>query len=171
MMIDGLLKYFDVRAAIIFIAAHFLSMCIYLLVINNSNAVWQSGFTLHMLQALIYFAVMSLNVGFKLKVASFVTSIFYVLIAINWLLFQREIEVQMQTYFYDHFASIIMTINLIVIYLLGKDGAIHLFNMFFKRHSFFSRVRLFFRGPNYNRVRNINLPIRDTDIKSQEVSK
>tara|TARA_R110000782_G_scaffold32435_1_gene79076 strand:+ start:15 stop:443 length:429 start_codon:yes stop_codon:yes gene_type:complete len=142
-----------------------------MLVDNNADVVWQNGFTLHMLQALVYFAVMSLNVEFKLKIVSFVTSIFYVLIAINWLLFQREIEVQMQTYFYDHFTSIIMTINLIVIYLLGKDGAIHLFNMFFKRHSFFSRVRLFFRSANINSVHNINLPIRNQNIKSQEISK
>jgi hypothetical protein len=170
-MRDNIAKYFNVKAAIIFIVAHFISMGIYTIVINNSNAIWQSGFTLHMLQALVYLAVMSFNIDFKLKFASFITSIFYVLIAINWLLFQREIEVDIQTYFYDHFPSIIMTINLIVIYLLGKDGAIHLFNFIFKHLAFFSRVRLFFRTRNYNNIRNINLPLSNSNIKSKEVCK
>jgi hypothetical protein len=168
---NGLLKYFNARAAIIFITAHFITMSIYFVVINNSDLIWQSGFTLHMLQASIYFAVMTLNLDFKLKVVSFLTSMFYLLIAINWLLFQREIEFEIQTYFYDTFSSIIMTINLIVIYLLGKDSAIHLFNMFLKRPSFFSRIRLLFRGVGSDAIRDINLPIRPQNFKSQETSK
>tara|TARA_R110000868_G_C10372767_1_gene718563 strand:- start:23 stop:442 length:420 start_codon:yes stop_codon:yes gene_type:complete len=134
------LKYLDVRAAIIFVVAHLVSMCIYIVIVNSSDIIWQSGFTLHMLQALVYLSIMYLKVGVKLKVAALITSVFYVLIAVNWLLFQREIEVQMQTYFYDHFESIIITINLIVIYLLGKGGVIHLFDMLLSRHSFFGRI-------------------------------
>tara|TARA_R110000772_G_scaffold262521_1_gene381607 strand:- start:152 stop:664 length:513 start_codon:yes stop_codon:yes gene_type:complete len=165
------LKYFDVRAAIIFIVAHLITACIYIVIVNNSDIIWQSGFTLHMLQALVYLSIMYLKLGFKLKVAALITSVFYVLIAVNWLLFQREIETQIQTYFYDHFESIIMTIDLIVIYLLGKGGGIHLFDMFFKRHSFFSKLQLFFRSGYINSVCNINLSISNPNIKSKEVSK
>ena len=169
-MRDKSSNYFDVRAAIIFIVAHFLSALVYLIVVSN-DLIWQSGFTLHMLQAFIYLAVMSVNIGFGLKVMSFITSIFYMLIAVNWLLFQREIEVQMQTYFYNYFENIITAINLIVVYLLGKNGAIYIFNMLFVRCFCFNRIQLFFRSCNYNNIYSINLPIRNKDIKSKEIIK
>jgi hypothetical protein len=162
------MRHFDIRAAIIFIVAHFLTMAIYIVLAEGFFMIWQSGFVIHMSQALVFLGVASLNIAFKLRVASFVTSIFYCLIAINWLLFERGIEVGIQTYFYDHFQSIIMTMNLIVIYLLGKGGAIHIFNMLHKRPNFYNKVLLLFRSVNHNSVLNINAPISGKNFKSKE---
>mgnify|MGYP003658029498 CR=1 FL=1 len=159
----------------IFIAAHFLSMFIYLVaadgaftILNSEFAIWQSGFTLHMLQAIVYFFVMTLNVSFKLKVASFATSVLYFLIGCEWLLFQHNVNAPMQIYFYEHFTSIITTMNLIVIYLLGKDGAIHLLNMFFSRVPFFNKLQLFFRDAYYSCIFSIYLSFSYKNIESKE---
>ena len=172
------LKCFDIRAALIFIAAHFLSVFIYLVaadgaftILNSEFAIWQSGFTLHMLQAIVYFFVMTLNVSFKLKVASFVISILYLLIGGEWLLFQHNVKFLIQIYFYEHFASIITTMNLIVIYLLGKDGAIHLLNMFFSRNAFLNKSRLFLRNAYNNCLCYIYLSFSHKNIESKENSK
>ena len=166
------LKCFDMRAAIIFIAAHFLSMSAYhLIVIDGAFTIWQGGFALHMCQALIYLTIVFINIDIKLRIASFVTFIMYGLIGINWLLFQRGIEIEMQTYFYNNFEGIITTLNLIVIYLLGKDGAIYLFNMFLIRFNFLNKLQLFYRNVSHSRICNINLFFSSKNIKNKEVSK
>ena len=164
-----ILKRFDVKAAVIFIAAHFATMSIYTLLVNN--ALWQPGFILHMLQASVYLFIPLININFKLKLASFVTSILYFLIAINWLLLERGIELAAQVYFYNYFASIITTINIIVIYLLGKNSAIHFFNMFSTSNNFFNKLRLHFRNVNNNNIFNLNLSFNNTNFKIKESSK
>ncbi len=166
------LKCFDMRAAIIFIAAHFLSMSAYhLIVIDGAFTIWQGGFVLHMCQALIYLTIVFINIDIKLRIASFVTFIMYGLIGINWLLFQRGIEIEMQTYFYNNFASIINALNLIVIYLLGKDGALHIFNMLFSNINLRNKTSLLFRNDSYHDIYNINLHLSDQNTKNKEVSK
>ena len=172
MDIKPVFKKLDMRAVIIFIAAHFASVGVYnSLVVDGAFAISDGGFILHMAQATIYSSISFFKLSFKLKVIACVTAVFYCLLAINWVLLDRGIEVNIQSYFYDTFSSIIMTINLIVIYLLGKDSVIHLFNMFLKRPSFFSRIRLLFRGVGSDAIRDINLPIRPQNFKSQETSK
>jgi hypothetical protein len=121
-----------------------------------------------MCQALIYLTIVFINIDIKLRIASFVTFIMYGLIGINWLLFQREIEIEMQTYFYNNFASIITTMNLIVIYLLGKDGAIHLLNMFFSRIAFLNKLQLFFRDAYYSCICSVYLSFSYKNIESKE---
>jgi hypothetical protein len=166
------LKYFDVRAAIIFIAAHYLTIEVHnLLVIGDNFVIPRGGFILCMLQAAIFVSLLFLKIKFELAIAAGVTSIFYVFMAINWAFMSRWDEIAIQTYFYDTFPSIIMTMNIIVIFLLGKDGGIYIFNKLFKHHPFYNKTRLFFRTRNYNNIRNINLPIRNSNIKSQEICK
>ena len=162
-------QHFDIKAAILFVAAHFLSMSVYhLIVVDGAFTIWQGGFVLHMCQSFIYLVIVFANISVKLRIASFITFILYGLIGINWLLFQREIEIELQTYFYDHFSSIITTINIIVIYLLGKNGAIHLFNMFFSRLNVFNKLQLFFRNASNNNIHNIDLPFGAQNIESKE---
>ena len=170
--IKAVFKKIDMRAAIIFIAAHFASMYIYnSIFVNGEFIVDRGGFVLHMLQASVFVSLLLLNLNFKLLVAAGVTSIFYTLLAINWFFLSRWEETIFQSYFYDYFSSIIMTINLIVIYLLGKDSAIHLFNMLLKRPSFFSKIRLLFRSNGSDTIRNINLSVSPQNFKSSEISK
>jgi hypothetical protein len=161
----------------IFIVAHFASMLIYMIaydgafvIINNEFAIWQSGFTLHMLQATVYFIVMMSSVSFKLKAASFLISIAYLLIGAEWLLFQRDVNSKIQSLFLSNFPSIITTLNLIVIYLLGKDGAIHLLNMLFNRVSFLNKSQLFFRDAYNNCICHIYLSVSYKNIESKEGS-
>ena len=162
-------KKIDIRAAIIFIAAHFVSVGIYdLLVVNDKFVIAKGGFVLHMLQAAVFLSLPLLKLKFELSVAAAATAICYCLNAINWAFMERGIEVGIQSYCYSNFASIIMTINLIVIYLLGKDGAIHLFNRLLRYPDFRSRVQLFFRGADSNSVRGIDLPISAQDFKDKE---
>jgi hypothetical protein len=169
------LKCFDIRAAMIFIAAHFASMFIYMIaydgafvVINSKFIIWQSGFTLHMLQATVYLFVMTSSISFKLKVASFLISITYLLIGGEWLLFQSDVNSKIQSYFLSSFPSIMTTLNLIVIYLLGKDGAIHLLNMFFKHIPFLNKSRLLFRDAYYSCICSVYLSFSYKNIKSKE---
>jgi hypothetical protein len=170
--IKSLLQKIDMRAAIIFIAAHFVSTGIYnLLIVDGDFVISKGGFILHMLQASVYSSIIFLNFKFELSIAAGVTAIFYCLIAINWVFLERGIELDIQSFFYDSFSSIIMTINLIVIYLLGKDGAIHLFNMLLRRHTFLSRIQLFFRNSSDSSIHNVTLPFGDKDIKSKEICK
>lgn len=137
----SLISKFNLRAAIIFTVAHFASVAIYnLLVVNNEFAISKGGFVLHMLQASVYTSILFLNLKLELLIASAITAIFYCLAAINWAFLERGIEVGMQVLFYDAFSSIIMIINLTVIYFLGKDSAIHLFNIVFKHYPFFRRI-------------------------------
>jgi hypothetical protein len=91
--------------------------------------------------------------------------------AVNWAFLESSGETHIQAYFYNVFPSIIMTMNLIVIYLLGKDGAIHMVNTLFKRYTFLSKVQLFLRSVYSNSVFNMVLPISQKNFKSQEVSK
>ncbi len=162
----------------IFIAAHFASMLIYLIaydgafvIVNSEFAIWQSGFTLHMLQATVYLFVMTSNVNFKLKIASFMISILYLLIGAEWLLFQRDVNSKIQSYFLLNFPSIMTTMNLIVIYLLGKDGAIHLLNMFFSRIPFLNKLQLFFRDAYYSCLCTVHLSFSYKNIEGKENGK
>jgi hypothetical protein len=165
-------KHFDLRAAIIFIAAHFVSVGIYdLLVVGDNFAIPKGGFILCMLQASLFLSLTLLKIKFELSIIAGITSIFYCLMAINFFCLARWDETGIQNYFYSVFPSIIMTINLIVICLLGKDGAIHIFNKFFMRRSFLSKIQLFLRGVSNNSVCNINAPISVKNFKSEKGSK
>ena len=167
---QSFLKHFDIKAAIIFIAAHFITLLFYyLIIVDKTFAIWQGGFVLHISQALIYLVITFISISVKLRIASLVISIFYGLIALNWLLLERGIEANIQAYFYEHFASIITTMNLIVIYLLGKDGAIHLLNMFFSRVPFLNKSRLFFRDAYYSCICSVYLSFSYKNIKSKEI--
>lgn len=171
-MINWVLNHFDKRAAFIFIVAHFLSIGIYdLLVVGNEFAIPKGGFILHMLQAAVFASLLSLKLKFELSLTAGVISVWYFLMAVNWAFLAHIGETGIQAYFYDVFPSIIMTMNLIVIYLLGKDGVIHMVNTIFKRYIFLSRVRLFLRSAYSNSVFNLVLPINQKNFKSQEVSK
>ena len=147
----------------IFIVAHFVTAIIYTLIVDSE--IWQSGFVLHILQASVYVFISFMSMSFKLKIASFVTAICYFLISVNWLLLERGIEIDAQAYFYNHFGSIITTINLIVIFLLGKDSATHFFNMLFTSNSFFNKCRLHFRNDNNNIIFNLDLLVSGKNIK------
>jgi hypothetical protein len=143
-MINWILNYFDKRAAFIFIVAHFLSVGVYdLLVVGDEFAIPKGGFILHMLQAAVFASLLSLKLKFELSLTAGIISIWYFLMAVNWAFLESSGETHIQAYFYNVFPSIIMTMNLIVIYLLGKDGAIHMVNTIFKRYTFLSRIRLF----------------------------
>jgi hypothetical protein len=169
---QSFLKHFDIKAAIVFIAAHFITLLFYyLIIVDKTFAIWQGGFVLHISQALIYLIITFISINVKLRIASLVISIFYGLIALNWLLLERGIEVDIQAYFYEHFASIITTMNLIVIYLLGKDGAIHLLNMFFSRNALFNKSRLLLRNTYNNCLCYIYLSFSHKNIESKENSK
>jgi hypothetical protein len=171
-MIKLALKYFDWRAAIIFIAAHFLTVGIYdLLVIGDEFIIPKGGFTMHMLQAAVFLSILLLNVKFELAIAAAATALVYALMAISWACTARWDSTFIQNYFYEVFPSIIMTINSIVICLLGKDGAIHLFNIFSKRTGFLNKIQLHFRGTSSNSVHNINAPICGKNFKSEKVGK
>jgi hypothetical protein len=166
------LKYFDFKAAILFIAAHFLSVLIYKsLVVDDQFIIWQGGFVINMSQAFIYLIIVFINIDIKLRITSFVTFIVFGLFAINWFLIQRGIEGQLQIYFYEYFQSIIITLNLIVIFLLGKDGAIHLFNLFFSCNTFLNKSRLFLRNTYNNCLCHIYLSFSYKNIKSKENGK
>ena len=101
-----------VRAVIAFIAAHFATYFIYLAMVGHN------GFALHMTQALPYIAISTLNTDFKLRIVSLSTAFAYILIAVNWLILERGIELKIQELFYSSFESIIMTLNLIVILII-----------------------------------------------------
>ncbi len=166
-MINWVLNHFDKRAAFIFIGAHFLSVSIYdLLVVGDEFAIPKGGFILHMLQAAVFASLLSLKLKFELSLTAAVISVWYFLMAINWALLARAGETDIQSYFYDLFPSIIMTMNLIVIYLLGKDGVIHMVNTIFKRYTFLSRIRLFLRSAYSNSVFNLALPISQKNFKN-----
>tara|TARA_R110000851_G_scaffold176388_1_gene323022 strand:- start:839 stop:1357 length:519 start_codon:yes stop_codon:yes gene_type:complete len=166
---QSFLKHFDIKAAIVFIAAHFITLLFYyLIIVDDTFSIWQGGFILHISQSLIYLVIPFINISVKLRIASFAISIFYGLIAINWLLLERGIETNIQAYFYDSFASIITTMNLIVIYLLGKDGAIHLLNMFFSRIAFLNKLQLFFRDAYYSCICSVYLSFSYKNIESKE---
>ena len=167
-MSNELFKHFDLRAAIIFIAAHFVSVGIYdLLVVGDNFAIPKGGFILYMLQAALFLSLPLLKIKFELSIIAVITSIFYCLMAINFFCLARWDETGIQNYFYSVFPSIIMTINLIVICLLGKD----IFNKFFMRRSFLSKIQLFLRSVSNNSVCNINAPISVKNFKSEKGSK
>lgn len=169
MAIKSFIKQFDIRAAIIFIAAHFVSVGIYeLLVVNDGFIIPKGGFIMHMLQAAVFLSILLLKIKFELAVAAAVTSVFYLLMAINWFCLSRWGEVGIQAYFHSVFPSIIMTINLIVIFLLGKDDVIPILNKFFKRLGFRSHLQLLFRSTRSHTVYNISLPLRKEDLKNEE---
>ena len=162
------LKRFDLRAAIIFIAAHFLSAFIYnLFVFNGTMHDGLSGFSMHLLQASIYLIISLVSMKKELRIASLAITSAYVLIAANWFLLERGIELDIQSYFYAHFSSIIMTIDLIIIYLLGRDSAIRIFNNVFARRRLHNKFRLFHRSSNHNSVCNIDLPVCTPHIKNK----
>jgi hypothetical protein len=142
-----------VRAVIAFIAAHFATYFIYLAMVGHN------GFALHMTQALPYIAISTLNIDFKLRIVSLSTAFAYILIAVNWLILERGIELKIQELFYSSFASIIMTLNLIVILILGTDSGIHLFNRISNAIRVFNKPRLFSGSANNNRVLSCDISI------------
>mgnify|MGYP003679528815 CR=1 FL=1 len=152
------LKRFDLRAAIIFIAAHFLSAFIYnLFVFNGTMYDGLSGFSMHLLQASIYLIISLVSMKKELRIASLAITSAYVLIAANWFLLERGIELDIQSYFYAHFS----------IYLLGRDSAIRVFNNVFARSRLHNKFRLFHRSINHNSVCNIDLPVCTPHIKNK----
>ena len=169
MATKSFLQKIDLRAAIIFIAAHFVSVGLYdLLVVDNEFVVAKGGFVLHMLQAYVFILVTSFSMSRELKITSLIIAVIYALMAINWSVLERGIESNVQAHFYGIFASIIITMNLIVIFLLGKDGALHIFNRLYMSLTFRGRIQLFFRDVHSNSVCDIDLPIGDSDFKSKE---
>ena len=152
----------NLKAAAIFIVAHFATVIIHNALLN------QGGFVVHMSQAAVFLFVCNMAIDFKLRIAALVTVIFYALLGVNWLLIIRGIDVTIQKYFYDSFASIIVTIDLIVLFLLGKDGGIHIFNKFFSRHPFYNKIQLFYRSFDYSRLRNLNLFISTKNNQIKE---
>ena len=87
---QSFLRHFDIKAAIIFIAAHFITLLFYyLIIVDKTFAIWQGGFVLHISQALIYLVITFISISVKLRIASLVISIFYGLIALNWLLLEQ----------------------------------------------------------------------------------
>ena len=151
-----------------FIAAHFLSVFIYdLFVVDNSLSAGKSGVDLRALQASIYMIIPMFGMSKGLKLASLAVAATYILSAAAWLLHSLEAWLDIQSYFYAHFSSIIMTINLIIIYLLGRDSAIRIFNNVFARSRLHNKFRLFHRSINHNSVCNIDLPVCTPHIKNK----
>jgi hypothetical protein len=151
-----------VRAAIAFIAVHFGTYFIYLAMVGHN------GFALHMTQALPYIALSTLNINFKLRIVSLLTALAYILIAVNWLILERGIELKIQELFYSSFASIIMTLNLIVILIIGTDSGIHLFNRISNAIRVFNKSRLFFGSAHNNRVLNCDLSISKKNTQGEK---
>ena len=172
MGIKKISNFFDIRAAIIFIVAHFASMIIFkVLVVEDHFIIDKGGFILHTLQAFVFLCISFIPMSRKLQVMALLFTGFYCLIAINWSVLERGIELDAQAYFYTIFESIVMTLNFIVICLLGKNGAIYCFNWIYMRCNLHSKVRLFFRVFSNINIYNFNLSISTKDSKSEEISK
>ena len=159
----------NLRATSAFVAAHIVSVIIHnAFVYFDLFALPKSGFIMHTMQASLYVFISLMAIDLKLRLAALAITFFYIIIAINWAFLERGIEVQLQSYFYEYFASIIMTINIIVIYLLGRDSGIHLFNRLSDRFHFVNKVRLFFGSVYNSSVHYINLHVSNTHIKSEK---
>ena len=112
-----------------FIVAHFLSVFIYDSFVVDDELLNGSGVDLRALQASIYVIIPMMILSKELKLASLAVAGMYILSASEWLLFDHGIELDIQAYFYSHFSGIIDTLDLIIIYLLGRDSAIRIFNI------------------------------------------
>tara|TARA_R110000851_G_scaffold201085_2_gene352258 strand:+ start:210 stop:722 length:513 start_codon:yes stop_codon:yes gene_type:complete len=160
------LERFDLKAAIMFIVAHFLSVFIYDSFVVDDELLNGSGVDLRAMQASIYVIIPMMILSKELKLASLAVAGMYILSASEWLLFDHGIELDIQTYFYSHFSGIIDTLDLIIIYLLGRDSAIRIFNIVFDYCRINNQTRLFRRRTNNNSVCNINLSICYENIKN-----
>ena len=129
---------FDLVAAIVFVAAHFISVAVYdFVVVDDAYNILGGGFSLHLLIAAIYLAVSELGINYKLRMVALITAFVHVAMAANWSLLQIGFDAGIQSFFYDSFTSIIIAMNSIVIYLLGRNSAIHIFNALFVRRGTF----------------------------------
>ena len=168
-MKNSTLNRFDLKAAIIFIAAHFISVFIYdTFIIDGRLLDGKSGVDLRALQASIYILIPMFSMSKGLKLASLSVATAYMLSATVWLMYSVKVESTMQAYFYAHFSSIIITLNLIVIYLLGVDSAIRIFNNVFARCRLCCKSGLLHRSADHYSVCNINLHVCTKNIKNTE---
>ena len=167
-MRTSLFKKLNIWATILFIVAHFATVYIYdLLVVDGEFAFIDSGVILHTLQASVYLIISIMPIKKSLRIASLLVVTAYVLIAASWLWLDMGLDFGTQSYFYDAFAVIMTALNLIIIYLLGRDGAIHIFNLLLSRFNSNSKIRLLFRSANHNRFCNINLFFSSQNIKNE----